>query len=212
MQGINFKESLFHLTAKGAKTETRRTGDLSKLINLDPNRYSLIGVIEETGAVAFKDLREDVTVTLKSRYKKGQSLYIKEPYYSKDDGSILYKYSYKKDTKTLVMWENKLFMPYDIARVFIKINSVRCERLQQIDEAGALREGIIMLPQNLSDDTGSFFHCENKMIDKRFPRAVDAFRDLFEQVNRKTGRASWYNNDWVFVYTYELINPKKNLC
>lgn len=49
-----------------------------------------------------------VTRRLSNRYNVGEILYLKEPYFVRDDGVVEYKFDNISDRK----WKNKLFMPF----------------------------------------------------------------------------------------------------
>ena len=130
MKGICFIEPLFHLIIEGKKTQTRR------MMTPQPDARGT-----RTTNVLFEDYHGK---EIKPRYKKGEILYLKEPYV--DDlgiDKIFYKFN-KDEAKTVSdifrgtgiknPWKNKLFMPKSAARYFIKITDIRDERLQDITE------------------------------------------------------------------------------
>lgn len=96
MKGILFTEDLFNKTITGQKTETRRFGSLSKL----PGGNFLIGRIlgkayaNKNGKVFDNERNE-----YKPRYKKGDTVYLKEPWlpHPNDSAKTLYKFDYKPD-------------------------------------------------------------------------------------------------------------------
>lgn len=125
MRGICFKEPLFLATIESRKTETRR------IMNPQPDHF---------------------VPSPSPRYYIGEVLYLKEPYavvepgsrFARDGvpaGTTLYKYNFQNHA---IKWKNKLFMPADLARYFIRITDVRAERLQQISDEDCVKEGIYL--------------------------------------------------------------------
>lgn len=218
MKGILFKEPLFNAIIEGRKTQTRR------IIEPQPNARGL-----RTSNVLFEDWHGNKA---KPRYNKGEVVYLKEPYI--DDlrmNKVFYRFN-KTDRKEIERefseiknpWKNKLFMPSEVARYFIKIKNVRTERVAEISEEDAIAEGIV--------ETG-FGFTTLPMPEKNIPMhatAKDAFEKLWDSINLrykrdKHGTLTAYpfkgktitrtegngriiqviSNPWVWVYEFELI-------
>lgn len=188
MKGICFKEPLFHATVRGSKTQTRR---IMKPQPDDGQIWSSILGLE-----------------MKPRYKKGELLYLKEPYiddlsmdktfYKFDKADFLevqYKASHLFGTGVPpTLWKNKLFMPQSAARYFIKITDVRFERLQEITEEDCIKEGIEMnnIPFEGWYWMKGYYSTDSPIL---------AYERLIDQIN---GKGTWDSNPFVFVYDYEL--------
>lgn len=191
MKGICFKEPLFHATVRGSKTQTRR------IMKPQPDDGQIWNSI--------------LGLEIKPRYKKGELLYLKEPYL--DDLSMkktFYKYR-KSDLNELMkeypemnpdargFWRNKLFMPQSEARYFIKITDVRVERLQEITEEDCIKEGI----ESFTKDERVFKYGLEGWVWSDMPRSpIEAYAALIDQIN---GKGTWESNPFVFVYDYELM-------
>jgi hypothetical protein len=169
MKGILFTEEMFRAVTAGRKTQTRR-------------------LIPANGL---------------ARYKKDEIVYLKEPYefegeqgYCADPQRVIYKFDYPlcctpgveniPDIKE-IKWKNKLFMPAEYARHFIKIKDVSVERLLDISEADAKAEGV---------EKGRLPGYGRVGI-KTYR---EGFLDLFFRINRDLKT----DNPWVFVYTFEM--------
>lgn len=142
MKGILFKEPLFNAIIEGRKTQTRR------IIKPQPDARGM-----RTSNVLFEDWHGNKA---KPRYNKGEVVYLKEPYI--DDlrmDKVFYKFN-KTDRKEIEReyteiknpWKNKLFMPADVARYFIKVTSVRAERIADISKEDAIAEGLTSLSKD----------------------------------------------------------------
>jgi hypothetical protein len=127
MKGICFIEPLFHEVAEGTKTQTRRI--------LTPQPLAVFYGLPIESYDSKKGLK-----SASPRYKRGETLYLKEPYAFEADGQLVYKYSSCEANG--YRWKNKLFMPEKYARYFIAITGVRAERLQYISDDDCLKEGI----------------------------------------------------------------------
>lgn len=86
-------------------------------------------------------------------------------------------------------WKLKpsIHMPNAACRLFLQIESVRVERLQEISEADAIAEGV-------TDFGKQEFH--------PIWTAKKAFKSLWQFIN---GTESWEANPWVWVVTFKKI-------
>lgn len=77
-----------------------------------------------------------------------------------------------------------IHMPKEACRLFLKIKSIRVERLQDISRGDAMAEGC------------PFPNIKNQTNPKQW------FEDLWISIN---GKESWYLNPWVWVIEFERI-------
>jgi len=98
---------------------------------------------------------------------------------------------------------NSLFLPKKFARIWLKVISVRVERLQEITEEDAMKEGIEERPggfQILNPEGGYF----------RTVCPRQTFQSLWDSINghpRKDGKdISWDANPWVWVVEFERVD------
>lgn len=105
----------------------------------------------------------------KSPYKKGNYLYVREAYCPNyfDEGIAGYRHgemrgnrnAYRADYYSEVVgdvvpepkWTPSIYMPKEAARIFLRVTDVRVERLQDITEEQAIKEGVLRLYDDLSD-------------------------------------------------------------
>lgn len=101
-------------------------------------------------------------------------------------------------------WRPSIHMPFEACRIFLKVKSVRVERLQDISEDDAQAEGVdnwtwkdMATPQNWMD----------YMNPKGQPHfsAYDSFVSLWDSIN---GPDSWDENPWVWVIEFERVNKQ----
>lgn len=94
-----------------------------------------------------------------------------------------------------------IFLPFDLARTHVKILDVRPERLQEITEDDARREGTAGV-------TGCA--CGNKGQKVAWCRGCGqgCFWSLWDSINAARGHP-WANNDYVWRYEYERTEAPK---
>ena len=104
-------------------------------------------------------------------------------------------YAYKADysiTDVPWKWKPSIHMPFTAARIFLRVTDVRAERLQDITDADAKKEGMLRGEED--------YDCE---LAKVFPTAsIAAFSRLWDSLNAKRGFA-WDSNPFVWVYEFE---------
>lgn len=238
MRGLLMIEPLYHQTVAGNKTQTRRSGGLeivngtAKICGPQPLpdfwRYTgaLISLKDASLSIQNKPHRLLARFTTQSgpgpgiickpRYKIGEVLYLKEPTAKAKviNGKQIYAYLYgcngHKGMISEFKWENKLFMPADRARAFIKITNIKCERLLDISDADCVAEGI----ESINEWTGLSIY---KNYLNQPPRTIlshvtgfwndpqQSFFSLFKFANKIKPSAE-IGNPWVWVYSFELVN------
>lgn len=97
-------------------------------------------------------------------------------------------------------WHPSIHMPKEAARIWLKVTSVRVERLQEITEDGCIAEGIY--PSNCRGCNATFGcdTCPHEGYDE-----VDEFADLWNSTIKKSDldRYGWDANPWVWVIEFE---------
>jgi len=96
-------------------------------------------------------------------------------------------------------WKPSIFMPKTACRLFLKVKSIRVERLQSITEADAVAEGL----EKWLDGN---FKAYTKDAGK-FENAVPAYRSLWQSIN---GPGSWEANPYVWVVEFEKCDKPEN--
>ena len=146
MKPILFNTEMVRAILNGRKTVTRRVIKQSTNKTFDPfwECYT-----NDNGKV----------VLLKAPYSPGDILYVREAWGDyrecEEDGESLY-YLYRADypdgattyqhpggmTCELPKWHPSIHMPKEAARIFLRVTDVRVERLRDITEADAAKEGL----------------------------------------------------------------------
>lgn len=135
-------------------------------------------------------------------YQPGDILYVRETWMDYA-GRMMYKADcdeYRLDSLKLAEfnWHPSIHMPKEAARIFLKVKDVRVERLQDITEEQAVKEGC---------QTGSY---EYKgavwgQEDTDEWTAIEDFVDVWNSTIKKSDidRYGWEANPWVWVIEFE---------
>jgi len=111
--------------------------------------------------------------------------------YSED---IIYKCD-RPDSKELIkQWRSPIHMPRHASRITLEIINIKVERVQEITEEDAIKEGIIRREDD-ADSLGGYFpgNCE---------KAKTAFRILWNSIYNKF---AWDRNEWVWAIEFKSI-------
>lgn len=123
--------------------KTNKSGETISLKNGDPKLFTFNGYM---GRFYVPDSEYEYYY-FKPRYQPEEIVYLKEPYAicNYEDKKEVIEYKYAPSTvleSSDYKWTNKLFMPQKYARYFVKITQVTAERLLDITEEEAKREGV----------------------------------------------------------------------
>ena len=173
--------------------------------------------IESVGIFSTKEKLLNWFVSKYSKYQVGDVLWVRETWclgvldgdatsykeywcirQPKDSKRVFYKADCIEETgycdsDKLVKWKPSIFMPKKHARIFLRVTNVRVERLQDISEDDAQKEGV----EPLFDFTDVCPETGNPCSDFKTP-----FQDLWNSIN---GKGAWEANPYVFVYTFQRI-------
>ena len=92
-----------------------------------------------------------------------------------------------------------IFLPFEYSRIFLKIKSIKVERLQDISEEDAIAEGV----EKIADygTTGYRLYTEPEASYSDID-AISSFESLWQSIN---GKESLALNPFVWVYEFEQI-------
>ena len=161
---------------------------------------------------------------VKSPYKRGEILYVRETWYyehhmedlteGKPDlqsGRYSHRYIFKADSPDYPVnvgvgkqgWRPSIHMPKEAARVFLRVTDVRVKRLRKITDEEAKAEGA-----NYRD--GKNVGWEEKM--RR--TAVDRFAEIWDSTIKPKDRDKygWAANPWVWVIKFDCITRDEVLA
>ena len=185
MKPILFNTEMVRAILEGHKTVTRRVvkpqpKGAHTVLDHDDYEHTvdmLCGNGGEGGV--FLDWAE----TIKSPCWPGDILWVRETFIKKPNG----EYLYKADDETVfpfLGWRPSIHMPREAARIFLRVTNVQAERLQEVDDAGVVAEGL---------EIGCYF-------DELWNRTI-------KPKDRPT--YGWEANPWVWVIEFERISKEE---
>lgn len=106
-----------------------------------------------------------------------------------DDYYIARQFAYQEGATELdeVKWKPSIHMPRKASRLTLRVTGVRCERLQQITEESAKKEGAHLQYGRFGNNPTT-------------PRFKNGFYKLWDSIY-----SNWDENPWVWVIEFELI-------
>lgn len=102
-------------------------------------------------------------------------------------------------------WNNKMFVKADLMPHRIRITNIRVERLQDISEEDCMEEGIVRFGKEYVRFKKEYcYTCQNYAMTDfySFSTPREAYAALIDKIS---GKGTWENNPWVFVYDFELV-------
>jgi len=131
-----------------------------------------------------------------------QGNYINEVFYKASDSSMKW-YDGKSDFPSdKIPWKPSIHMPKEACRIWLQVESIKCERLHDISEEDARKEGVF----NYEDGT---FKNYFKQKGLRAEYGVEcllakgSFESLWHSIN---GAESWDVNPWVWVASFKVLS------
>ncbi len=197
--GATFRTDMVQAIMQGRKTQTRRLIKDTGLYAIDPAIHGEVSANRERAALATQ-----------APWPPGTILYVKETYadisgpepraiYKADGGDAV------DEITKLKAWQSPRFMARKFARIWLRVDSVHVERIQDITPYDAEAEGIdcarcqcevccstgVMCPASQSDFIQTFAHLWNSIHDEPGTR--------------------WEDSPWVFAYQFSKIEkPQQN--
>lgn len=207
MKPILFNTSMVRAILDGEKTCTRRIIKLPKHIEKQSNGLYIL--CAEGSTYSDKEFK-DVIDYINPPYKVGDILYVREtwninPSWEFDKNYINLpskesKYIYKATNDFNGGWKPSIHMPKEAARIFLKVTSVRAERLKDITDEGCYQEGI---SSTSFYDEAEHIQIAGIGLNDSLERA--AFGLLWNSTV-KEDKYSWEGNPWVWVIEFEVEN------
>lgn len=169
---------------------------------------------------------------IKCPYEVGDVFWVRENFYTASNWDhwkpsalksvnveVFYEADRNNDTISKPLHRGKsrpsIFLPSEYCRIFLKIKSIRVERLQDISEEDVKAEGVkLNISQNgqilfeLGSENNALSFLDNDSKKWDFPAIWKAhWAELWCKIN---GIESWNQNPFVFVYEFEQIEKPLN--
>lgn len=154
MKGLIVRQDMLKSIEVSTKTNTRRLANSH--INENPDDWTLVGgqlgYVNDAAATDWQLPKSRIGQwaacfqhkkgwyhTVFPRFQPKEIAYLKEPFLVTDDLTI---YKYRDGSDENLNYKSPRHMPASEARFFIRIKSVRCQRLWDISNADAAAEGV----------------------------------------------------------------------
>lgn len=147
------------------------------------------------------------------KYQPGDLLWVREVFryidFAGDENGYVYRASENgmdwEQNDENWKWKPSLHMPKVAARIWLEIQDVRVERVQDISEEDAVAEGVE--PYTYS---GRISFTAYKDYLERTPQSLDdilnakeSYQSLWESLH---GIESWRSNPWIWVYNLSIVS------
>lgn len=196
------KYGLTQAILEGRKTQTRRIITYPKtfkgkdVCGLYVYRWKADGVITE---ICMYD-RDEISIDegqILPKYKIGEIIAIAQSYnsfYNDECNPNLFPNG--------AGWTNKMYVKPELMPHQIRITNVRAERLQDISDEDCLKEGIIKGKVGSEDTHFMDAYYIPTLKKDPFCTPQGAYSYLIDKIS---GKGTWENNPYVFVYDFELV-------
>lgn len=136
-------------------------------------------------------------------YHTDDILYVRETWKKAPNGYFYYEDWLRNDIADVTKWKPSIHMPKESARIWLKVTDVRVERLKEITEDGALREGA----QGIRCDHVALGEhgCTDCMNTGWLEPPQVEFMQIWNSTIKKSDidRYGWDFNPWVWVIEFE---------
>lgn len=152
----------------------------------------------------------------KCRYAVGDVIWVRETFYEVLNGPLSGSVYYKADLTAQgwkLKWKPGIHMPFEEARLFLRIKSIHPERLQDITTADAIAEGIELgkpwpeAPEKPRYRLYNWKVFRDESVCFTF-NPIESFFSLWASIN---GDESVKRNPWVWVIEFEKITKEQAL-
>lgn len=206
-RALQMSPALVRPTKVRLKTETRRTRGLT-LVNNCPDawEFQYFAGIDALGRLLLKfrntEEEDEPTLVLPCPYgRPGDVLWVRENWTYLPDGrggqQVAYQADFTdeeiQDMKPTVRWRPSIHLERKLSRMDLTVVTIGIERLHEMTEEGAMREGMTPVLVDEGTETERYSYLE-------------AFKQTWARLN---GAGSYEQNPWVFVLSYDLLNLKR---
>lgn len=215
MKPILFSTEMVKAILEGRKTQTRRTKSLKHLTD-----HEYKGTIVFQGALHAVFVKDNIQTLVKAPYSEGGILWVRETWMNGPNAHLegMDKYKYKASVSQQFIdecpgyWKPSIHMPRKACRLFLKVKSIRVERLQDITPSDAVDEGIeywnidkdALEGGELAADFKNYIWKDDpKNPFYNFPsfaNCIESYKSLWQSIN---GEQSWNDNPFVWVIEFE---------
>jgi hypothetical protein len=192
----------------GTKKQTRRTHGLEKVnefLQGDPHNHSYAARKYHNGKLEYRIEVADKSFVVTPKAEPGDIFWVRESFYKTTAEGLGGAYYYKAsvDPSWDLKFKPSIHMPKEACRLFLKVLDVRLERLHDISNVDAKKEGIE--DHYLLKSRGyKHYTRPDLFIPKGYKDAErTSFFSLWMHIN---GNESLDQNPWVWVYEFVRTN------
>lgn len=142
-------------------------------------------------------------------YHTDDILYVRETWKKAPNGYYYYEDWQRNDIADVTKWKPSIHMPKEAARIWLKVTSVRVDRLRDITDDGALKEGA----QGVRCYHAAIgaYGCTDCMNTGWLEPPTLEFMGIWDSTIMKTelDRYGWDANPWVWVIEFERCEKPK---
>lgn len=201
---ILFNTEMVQTILKGAKSSTRR-----------PIKKDIADYLDIGDCLQCTD-SEGKAFNINYPYQVGDILYVRETFFIGDildeaediseRGIILYRADERRRNidYEFLKWRPSIHMPRKIARLFLKVTDVKIERLQDITEKQAIREGCEGVKCKKEHDYTKDEPCGFCINSGYIVPPQLEFHDLWNNIYSEQGYG-WCKNPWVWAIEFEKV-------
>ena len=198
---FNDRYGLTKAVLNGTKTMTRRI--------IKGNHENVTAYHANGGWHYIADTQDGDSVELKPRYEVGEIVAVAQSYgnvYQSINDCMKHEFGLRVAffchnnvlLTNIPGWNNKMFVRANLMPFRVRIKDVKLERLQDINDVDAIKEGIYDANDFMNPGAYTYFGCTNI-----YKTPCAAFADLIDRIS---GKGTWERNPWVFVYEFELLD------
>lgn len=219
---ILFSTEMVKAILEGRKTVTRRIVDIHPELAKDVTKWGY-SIFTPEGHISARTKQKTDTghrygeKFIKLKYgKPGDVLWVRETWapfngdcgIGCEYGCHCPTYIYKADyDDTEVIWKPSIHMPRSACRLRLEIVSITVERLQDITEEDAIKEGIEPDPLGPNSMDGGVVYPGLRFynyadVGYRYVKPLESFQSLWTKIN---GAESWNANPWVWKISFKRI-------
>ncbi|MFN3802618.1 hypothetical protein [Belliella pelovolcani] len=218
---ILFQKEMVQANLHNRKSQTRRTKGLD-LVNMTPYQFIYKGRVSTKEKIGGKNLfgyhdfqapgREHKIggyqpghIFSKCPYgKPGDLLWVREKWAPLiDQEGDQYGIVHSTDTDMYHgKWKPSLHMPKIASRLWLMVQDITVQRVQDISEEDSIAEGCSLYGP-FGEYRGSPHPNGGSMRYRAYSTASRAFQCIWEEIN---GKSSWKQNPWVWVVKYRILS------
>ncbi len=189
---LTFSTPMVPAILEGRKTQTRRLIPEKTLWKWTGHDHHLIDMVNAS------PIKPGDMIGVRETWARARSCFVYKASSVPEEGPRGNTDEWNWDHNVPNVWRPSSNMPNAACRLFLRVETVRAERVQDIGEEGAIAEGVETEPRTPADGSRQPW----RRYDGAACAAVSArhsFETLWDSIH---GAGAWARNDWVWAYTF----------